>query len=165
MLDILITNGTLIDGSGAAAQKGCMGIKDGKLLHTVGTEEAKRIIDAKGAVVCPGFIDAHSHGDKLLGTGEGKLFKTPQGITTEQCGNCGLSQAPVALERAEDLQRTFSPALPLEDVRSWTDYNTYLRYAEKCHKTTNMRFYVGHRILRQGVMGMDNRPPTKKELD
>lgn len=165
MLDVLIINGTIVDGSGAPGKKGCIGIKDGKLVSASGTEEASRVIDAKGCIVCPGFIDAHSHGDRLLGTEDGRLFKTPQGITTEQCGNCGSSQAPVALERAEELQRTFSRNTPLEEVQSWSDYEAYLRHAESCQKSANVRFYVGHRILRQGVMGMDNRPPTKKELD
>lgn len=165
MLDILIINGTMIDGSGAPAQKGCIGIKDGKLVHAAGTEEAERVIDASGCIVCPGFIDAHSHGDRLLGTEDGRLFKTPQGITTEQCGNCGASQAPVALERAEELQKALSRNTPLETVKSWSDYNAYLQHAENCQKSANVRFYVGHRILRQGVMGMDNRQPTKKELD
>lgn len=165
MLDILIINGTVIDGSGVPAQKGCIGIKDGKLVHAVGTEEAARVIDAQGRVVCPGFIDAHSHGDRLLGTEDGRLFKTPQGITTEQCGNCGSSQAPVALERAEELHRAFSSRTTLEEVSRWANYENYLQYVEKCQKSANVRFYVGHRILRQGVMGMDNRPPTKQELE
>lgn len=165
MLDILIINGTVIDGSGAPAHKGCIGIKDGKLVEAAGNEAAARVIDARGHVVCPGFIDAHSHGDRLLGTEDGRLFKTPQGITTEQCGNCGTAQAPVAVERAEELQRAFSPNVPVEEVRRWASYDAYLQHAEKCQKSANVRFYVGHRILRQGVMGMDNRAPSKAELE
>ncbi len=165
MLDILIINGTIIDGSGAAGRKGCIGIKDGKLVSAARTEAAERVIDAKGCIVCPGFIDAHSHGDRLLGTEDGRLFKTPQGITTEQCGNCGSSQAPLTPEHARKLKDLAGKDAVLDASGDWSDYEAYLRYAEECKKSANVRFYVGHRILRQGVMGIDNRPPTKSEME
>lgn len=165
MLDILIINGTIIDGSGAPGKSGCIGIADGKLVNVSGTEEAARVIDAKGCIVCPGFIDAHSHGDRLLGTEDGRLFKTPQGITTEQCGNCGSSQAPLTPERARELKGLAGKDAVLDASGDWTDYEAYLRYAEECRKSANVRFYVGHRILRQGVMGMDNRAPTRAEME
>lgn len=165
MLDLLIHSNRIIDGSGAAARKGRIGVKDGKLVEASGSEEAVRVIDAGDRVVCPGFIDAHSHGDALLGTEDGRLFKTPQGITTELCGNCGTSRAPVAPQRTEELHRTFMRRVPLEEFAGWTSYEQYLRYAEAQQLSANARFYVGHCILRRGVMGVDNRPPTAKELD
>ena len=165
MLDLLIQNGTLIDGSGAPARHGSIGMKDGKLVAANGTEEAARVIDAAGRIVCPGFIDAHSHGDAPLGTENGRLFKTPQGITTEQCGNCGTSRAPIVLENAQDLHNAFLSRVPMEEFCKWTTFSAYLRWCEKQNLSANARFYVGHRMLRRGVMGMDNRPPTKKEMD
>lgn len=148
---MLITNATIIDGSGAPAHKGSVGIKDGKLVMRRGTEpyrdteSAAQIIDARGRVVCPGFIDAHSHGDKLLGTQDGRLFKTPQGITTELCGNCGNSIAP------ED-------ALP-------ASFQRYLEKVASSQLSANAKFYVGHNTLRKAAMGLDNRPATKQELE
>lgn len=165
MLDILIQNGMLIDGTGAPARQGSIGIKDGRLTAANGSEEAARIIDAAGRIVCPGFIDAHSHGDGPLGTEDGRKFKTVQGITTEQCGNCGTSRAPIVLQNAENLHKSFMSRVPMDEFCKWTDYSAYLRWCESQQLSANARFYVGHRILRQGVMGMDNRPPTKKEMD
>ncbi len=164
MLDILIINGNVIDGSGAPARNGAVGIKNGKLVNAAGTEPAAKVIDAKGRIVCPGFIDAHSHGDFLLGTEDGRLFKTPQGITTELCGQCGMGRAPVPAERAEEMRLFFRFAQKAEDVHKWTTYERYLQYAEALQKTADVRFYVGHRVLRMAAMGLANRPATQQEL-
>ena len=165
MLDTLIINGTVIDGSGKAAYHGAVGMKDGKLVMAKGTEPAAQVIDAKNRVVCPGFIDAHSHGDALLGTEDGRMFKTPQGITTELTGQCGGSRAPVTAERAADMKAFFGFRQPLEDVQQWTTFERYLQYAEAQKKSANAKFYVGHRTLRMAAMGLDNRPATAAELE
>ncbi len=165
MLDILIINATVIDGSGALAKVGAVGILSGKLVDATGCEPAAQVIDAEGRIVCPGFIDAHSHGDFLLGTEDARLFKTPQGITTELCGQCGASRAPVTLERAEEMRQFLRYIQSAEEVHKWTTYERYLEYAQNLQKTANVRFYVGHRTLRMAVMGLANRPATAKELD
>ena len=165
MLDTLIINGTIIDGSGKAAYTGSVGMKDGKLVMTKGTEQAAEIIDAKGRVVCPGFIDAHSHGDDLLGTEDGRLFKTPQGITTELTGQCGSSKAPVSAERLEMMWKRYNHDIPIEEVGKWTSFDRYLDYAQSRQLSANAKFYVGHSTLRTAVMGHDNRPATAAELD
>ncbi|MBQ5809621.1 MAG: amidohydrolase family protein, partial [Clostridia bacterium] len=95
MLDLLIKNGTVIDGTGKPAWSGNIGIKDGKIVFAASDADAARVIDATGKIVSPGFIDAHSHGDGPLGTESGRLFKTPQGVTTEICGNCGGTRLAV----------------------------------------------------------------------
>lgn len=145
MLDMLIVNGTVIDGSGAPVGSGSIGIKDGKIVRCQGDELAGKTIDAANRLVCPGFIDAHSHGDKLLGTEDGRLFKTPQGITTELCGQCGSSVAsesavPGAFER-------------------------FLDKVSEMQMSANAKFYVGHNSLRRAVMGTENRAATKQELE
>ncbi|RAZ81630.1 D-aminoacylase, partial [Klebsiella oxytoca] len=73
MLDVLIRNARVIDGSGAPAFEGNVGIRGDKLVMARGDEEAKEVIDAAGRYVCPGFIDAHSHGDMILGTEDAHL--------------------------------------------------------------------------------------------
>jgi len=66
MLDVLIKNANIIDGTGKPAYKGSIGISGGKLVMADGSEEATAVIDASGKYVSPGWIDAHSHGDLIL---------------------------------------------------------------------------------------------------
>ena len=90
--DLLILGGNLVDGSGAPGRRSDVGISGDRIaaLGDLEPAEAKRRIDARGRVVCPGFIDAHSHSDlSLLSDGRG-LSKVHQGVTTEIVGNCGL---------------------------------------------------------------------------
>ena len=68
MLDVLIKNANIIDGTGKPAYKGSIGISGGKLVMADGSEEATAVIDASGKYVSPGWIDAHSHGDLILGS-------------------------------------------------------------------------------------------------
>ena len=98
MFDIVIRNGSVLDGSGAEARQLDVGVKDGKIaaLGDLGAAEAGEVIDASGKTVCPGFLDLHRHADAALfreGYGDCDLF---QGVTTIGNGNCGLSLAPQA---------------------------------------------------------------------
>ena len=162
MLDILIQNATVIDGSGKPAYMGSVGIKDGKLVMAPENAQASRVIDAAGRVACPGFIDAHSHGDRILGTRDNSLFKTAQGITTELCGNCGSSEAPVDPTNRAGFQQGRHD---WSEMVNWGKFENFLQSVEKMRLTSNARFYVGHINLRKIVMGMENRPATAKELD
>ena len=96
MFDILIRGTQVIDGTGAPAFKADVGIRDGKitLIQNGAVPEAKQVIQADGMCVCPGFIDAHSHGDTHIGRPYTNLSKTTQGITTEIAGHCGESNFP-----------------------------------------------------------------------
>ncbi len=98
MFDIVIRNGSVLDGSGAEAQLLDVGVKDGKIaaLGDLDEAEAREVVDASGKTVCPGFLDLHRHADAALfreGYGDSDLF---QGITTIGNGNCGLSLCPQA---------------------------------------------------------------------
>lgn len=167
MLDILIKNGNIVDGTGNLAYIGDIGIKDGKLILNPIVEEARDVIDATGLTITPGFIDAHSHGDLILGSEDAALFKTTQGITTEMVGQCGLSVAPVREKNIKDVQNmlamgtTFFP----EDMKNWDTFGKFLNYADTLNMTTDAKMYIGHSTLRISVMGMENRPATKDELD
>ena len=167
MLDYLVKNARIIDGNGAPSYMGSVGIAAGKIVMTNGTEVAQRVIDAAGRCLTPGFIDAHSHGDILLGTRDNQLFKTNQGITTEIVGQCGDSMAPVSPAHLMEVQDQLSlgtPSFP-DDMVNWTSFARYLEYADAQNKTTNVKMYIGHSSLRIAVMGMENRPATDKELD
>ena len=167
MLECLIKNAKIIDGTGAPAYSGCVGIKAGKIIMAKGNEESEKVIDAEGKFVVPGFIDAHSHGDFILGCEDAHLFKTNQGVTTELAGHCGSSPAPVNPNNIEDLKNMLSVGTNWfsDDMSNWTSFEKYLQYAEKQPKTANARFLVGHNALRIAVMGMENRPATESELE
>lgn len=165
MLDKLIINATIIDGSGAPRRNGSVGFKDGKLVMDPVDTQASEVIDAKGRVVCPGFIDPHSHGDRLIGTEDGRLFKTVQGITTELVGNCGSAYAPVPTERAEEIFNGVDFAHPFDEVKKWSTFEKYLERVDQMKLSANARFYMGHNIIRRAVMGTENRFATKAELE
>ena len=92
MLDLIIKGGSIIDGSGCAPYSADIGIKDGKICE-IGhiSENAERIIDAKGLTVTPGFIDSHSHSDSAIFVSPEMREKCEQGITTSIAGMCGSS--------------------------------------------------------------------------
>lgn len=167
MLDILIKNARIIDGSGEPSCQGSVGIKDGKLVMAAGTEEAAQTIDAAGRCLSPGFIDAHTHGDLILGSEDAHLFKSNQGVTTEVTGQCGLSMSPVMPENLAAVQTLLSMGTTFfpEDMKNWKSYSRFLEYAEKQPLTANVKTYIGHSTLRIAVMGMANRPAEPKELD
>jgi len=167
MLDCLIKNASIIDGTGSPAYKGNLGIKDGKIVFVKGDEEAAEVIDAAGRCLTPGFIDAHSHGDTIIGSKDHALYKVTQGVTTDVGGQCGLSMAPVTSKNLYDSQvmlAVTTPEFP-EDMVNWTSYPRYLEYVDALPKVHNTMMYVGHSTLRIAVMGMDNRKPTSEELE
>ena len=82
MYDLIIRNARIIDGTGADEFIGSVGVKDGKLKFVKGDEEAVQIIDAEGLCLSPGFIDANSHGDQVLGQNPCRLAIRNHGLTT-----------------------------------------------------------------------------------
>ena len=94
MLDYLIEDAVVFDGSGNDGKVGRVGILDGKIVLDCTCEEASQVIDAKGMIVAPGFIDVHGHSDLFAFIDPLRASKLCQGITTEIGGQCGLSPAP-----------------------------------------------------------------------
>lgn len=104
MYDLLVKNAVIIDGSGNeryCGEIGIMGDKIAKIAPSL-TDDAKEIIDAKGNIVCPGFIDAHGHSDFTLFVNNKGESKIRQGITTEVTGNCGFTAGPITNEHKDD---------------------------------------------------------------
>ncbi|MDO4489120.1 MAG: D-aminoacylase [Eubacteriales bacterium] len=166
-MDVLIKNANIIDGSGKASYKGNVGISGGKLIINPPDAVAELEIDATGKYLAPGFIDAHSHGDLIIGTEDAHLFKTTQGVTTEITGQCGLSMAPVSPENLSATQNMLAIGTDRypDDMVNWRSFSRFLQYANRQKLTANAKMYIGHSSLRIAVMGMANRPATDKELD
>ncbi|MBT6986148.1 MAG: amidohydrolase family protein, partial [Rhodospirillaceae bacterium] len=91
MYDLKITNGTIIDGTGAASIQGDLGIKDGKVVAMGDAPDtATREINADGQVVCPGFVDIHTHYDAQVLWDRNLTISPWHGVTTAVIGNCGF---------------------------------------------------------------------------
>ena len=169
MLDLLIKNTEVIDGSGKAGFHGEIAIRDGMLAARLPGEGARRVIDGCGLSVCPGFIDAHSHGDQAFGTEYGNLCKTSQGITTEVTGHCGATAFPASMrqDRFEMLLENAPYAefiFGTESVHGFNRFENYLACVEGMEHTANYLQLMGHGALRIAAMGFDDRPPTPSEL-
>lgn len=159
--DIVIKNGTVIDGTGAARFKADVGIVDGRI-KTIGRidGDAKEILDATGQIVSPGFIDGHTHMDAQISWDPLGTCSVWHGITTVVMGNCGFSLAPCAakdkafvvrnLERAEDIA---GEAMEAGIDWTWETFPEYLDSVERLPKGINYSAYVGHSALRTYAMG------------
>ncbi len=165
MLDLLITGGTVVDGTGARAHAADVGVRDG-LIVVVGApgsiaEPARETLDASGLVIAPGFIDIHTHLDAQLlwdPTGSPSL---QHGCTTVVCGNCGFSLAPAGPEHADYLTLMLSrvESMPLTALRTairwtWTSFEEWLAQFDG-NLAVNAGFLVGHSALRRAVLGDD----------
>ncbi len=169
MYECLIKNARIIDGSGADSYTGTVAIDKDKIkIIPRGTPaEAKQEIDATGKVLCPGFIDAHTHGDMPLGQEFASFSKINQGITTQLGGMCGMSMAPVDPKYVEKVQASMGMLLGKfpDEMATFTTYGKYMDYAKKIAVPENTKFLVGHLTLRVAAMGYANREPTRAEMD
>ena len=164
-METLIRNAKIIDGSGEPAYFGNVGIDGGKIVLRDLPGTADLVIDAKGRVLAPGFIDAHSHGDMAFGRDFGDLCKLNQGITTQLCGQCGNSNAPISRETLpakEASLAVYMKPVPKE-LPEWTLWSKYLTWAESVPKALNAGLFVGFNTIRMAVMGLTDRKPTEAE--
>ena len=168
--DILIKNGTVIDGSGKQRYPADIAISEGKIakINPKVDEEAREIIDASDHIVCPGFIDIHSHSDMALPFGNRLESTIHQGITTTVIGNCGFSLAPVNEDRIELIKKEFeihSPPGESIDV-TWRSFAEYLDSIERAKISSNIASLVGFGAIRiAGGSAYDDRPPTATEKE
>ncbi len=157
--DLLIANARIVDGSGAPAVNGAVGVRDGKIV-AVGqvSGPATRTIDAHGLVLAPGFIDPHSHSDFPLLVDGNAESKIRQGVTTEVIGESG-SVAPRRPESGE------APDARGTGIRAdWTDFTGYFAALKRHGTSVNVLSYVGLGQVREFVMDNEQRPPTVAEL-
>jgi N-acyl-D-amino-acid deacylase len=166
-MELLIRGGRIIDGSGNPWYRADLAVRNGRIA-AVGKLEmaAERVIDAEGLVVAPGFIDTHSHSDLMLLVEPDAEMKIMQGITTEIVGQDGLGEAPIRDDLIGDWRRYLSGLNGDPEIEwDWRSFSEYLRRLEGARPAANVASLVGHGNLRLLSMGMENRRPTREELD
>ena len=166
-LDILIRNGKLIDGTGNPSYISDIGIKNGVIveINTSLEYEASRTIDAINHIVCPGFINVHSHFDDILLIMPKARSNIHQGITTLVVGNCGLGHAPILPKRKSLIEEEIKHFKGAEFLIDYATFEEYLTKAEKIRCPVNLAFLVGYGIIRKmGGQAYENRPPTGEEV-
>jgi len=167
MLDLLIKNGRIIDGTGNPWFLGDVGIKSGKIVK-VGQidQEALENIDVERNVISPGFIDGHCHSDLMILNYPESTIKLSQGVTTEVVGNCGLAPAPFFGEHVDLLKQYVKPVIGMSREQwTWKTMEEYLEKVLSKHPSENISTYVAHGTLRICVMGFAKRPATSKEIE
>ena len=163
MDDLLIRGGRLIDGTGTPERDADVSVSGGRIvaIEPGSARAARRVIDARGQMVAPGFIDIHTHSDFTLPLNPRAESKIRQGVTLEVVGNCGFSVAPALPGRAAMLREYLASSAPWLPFRE----TTFADYVAAFPPTAvNVILQVGHNTLRLMTAGMDNRALTTAEL-
>jgi N-acyl-D-aspartate/D-glutamate deacylase len=167
MTDLLITGGVVVDGTGAPERTADVAISGGRVeaVGDLAGRTAARLLDASGCVVCPGFVDVHTHSDLTLLSSPLAHSKIRQGVTTEIIGNCGLGVTPVLGDRAA--LRGAAGYLDLDPAVAWdwTGLPGYLDVLARARPAVNVAALVAHIPLRAGVVGFEDRAAGPAELD
>jgi len=161
--DLILADGEVIDGSGAARFRADVAIRGDRIaaVGDLAAAPARRRLSVKGRVVAPGFIDAHTHDDRALLSHPAMAFKVTQGVTTLVAGNCGVSLAPLVWPGPAPA----SLALLGADA-GWFRFPRFADYVaalEQQAPALNCGLLVGHTTLRYGAMKDFRRPATEAE--
>jgi N-acyl-D-amino-acid deacylase len=160
-LDLVIKNGTVVDGSGLPRYRADVGVKGGRIVE-IGRirAPAERAIDAEGHVVAPGFIDGHTHMDAQVAWDPLGSCSCWHGVTSVVMGNCGFALAPCKPADREWFARCLTAVedIPTEAMMAgidwtWETFPEYLANVERLPKGLNYGMYIGHSALRMYAMG------------
>ena len=168
MTDWILRGGSVIDGTGTLRFRADVAIVGDRIAavdathRAVGKVSGAREIDVSGKIVAPGFIDVHTHDDRALFAAPEMPAKTSQGVTTVITGNCGISLAPLSLDRP--------PPPPLDLIGEAGDYAyprfaDYLAAIDRSPPAVNAACLVGHSTLRVGIMPDLDRPARPDEIE
>ncbi|MBH7984365.1 D-aminoacylase [Clostridioides difficile] len=164
----LIKHGLIVDGNKTPAYEGDILIENEKILKISQdlNEEADKVIDAKGRVICPGFIDTHSHSDLVILVNPYNEVKIRQGITTEVLGQDGISMAPLPQEHISSWRKNLAGLDGESDEIDWKYETTenYLKMMDYNGVGLNETYLVPHGNVRMEAMGLEDRPATKEEI-
>jgi len=172
-LDLLIKNGTVVDGSGLPRYRADIGVKGGRIVE-IGRirAPAEKIIDAEGMIVSPGFIDGHTHMDAQVAWDPLGSCSCWHGVTSVVMGNCGFALAPCKPADREWYARCLTAVedIPTDAMLAgiewnWETFPEYLANVERLPKGLNYGMYIGHSALRMYAMGRRGLEQTANEDD
>ena len=161
MVDLIIRNALIYDGSGVAPFFGDVAVAEGKIV-AVGEPldaSAKETVDAKGLCLAPGFIDVHSHADYAFADDPRRLHVLRMGVTTEIAGNCGKTLSPALPDMDLAVQEFMNP-----DAKLYPSLKDELAEYENWEIGPNQRYFSGHGPLRASVMGLRADAATREEI-
>lgn len=165
--DLLVRDALVVDGTGTPGRVADVAVVGERVVRVgeAGDVGARRVIDGTGLVLCPGFIDVHTHSDFTLPTHPRALSMTSQGVTTQLVGNCGFSPFPLGEDGGALLQEYsgfLDNGLPWG---SWRTAGGFLDLLDALPLAGNVACQVGHGSVRIAVMGFEPDPPDEKQLE
>ena len=164
--DLLIRNASIVDGTGAPRFNGDIGIIGDRIVRIgdLSTLRGELEIDLAGRIAAPGFIDSHTHDDRIMLSSPDMAPKVSQGVTTVIGGNCGVSLAPMP----RPIPNPVTPPLNLlDDQGSWFHFPTFASYLDELRAhpaATNCAMLVGHTTLRVATMSDLSKPASSTEI-
>src|SRR3990172_1707318 len=161
VLDLVLTGGLVLDGSGSPGVRADVGLLGDRIAALGDGLVGSQTLDCAGHVVCPGFIDAHSHSDLKLLADPILPMKLRQGITLEVLGQDGISVAPVRPEHRDDWRQELSGLLGDFGVPwSWSSVGEYLDRIREARPAQDIAYLVPHGAIREHAMGAAARRPA-----
>jgi N-acyl-D-amino-acid deacylase len=172
LFDIILEKALVVDGSGGEPYRADVGIK-GALIEGIGDleeSETGRRIATNGRVVCPGFIDVHSHADLTMFKEDAAELLSPlvrQGITTFVGGNCGMSLAPITDENREGLKTYLEifTQMDFDTAIQWKSMGEFMDHMDGKGLLLNMALLVPHGMLRTSALGLEDKPADTAALE
>jgi N-acyl-D-aspartate/D-glutamate deacylase len=170
VVDLIIRDGLIVDGTGADPYPGDVAVADGRItaLGRLEGAEASEVIEAGGRIVCPGFVDVHSHADLMIPHPEGEEILEPlllQGITTFVGGNCGISNSYLPEDRRSHLITNLEGLTggPSTVAFDWNTPADFMSQMKQRGLPLNMGLLIGHGSLRIAAAGLSRRLLTPDE--
>ncbi|GAB3431181.1 N-acyl-D-amino-acid deacylase family protein [Flindersiella endophytica] len=170
MPDLILAGGLVADGSGRPPRRADVVVRGGRIAEMVdgglpAEPAGLLVVPVDGSLVCPGFVDIHTHSDLTLLSAPDAPSKVRQGVTTEIVGNCGLSVAPSPAADRKELRHAVSYLDVDPEVRwDWDALDGYLEALAAVRPVQHVRTLAGHLPLRAAVLGFGDRTVTAADL-